>query len=169
MTISRWILLRTRYVLDKCCRENRDTHFVFNSFSRKSCRLWDNVEKCGLKRGATNDVTWRIRVQCWISKVTCTHARACTHAPGHKHESACARAHTHTHTQIYNIYCFSTAAVIRERISILRYTDILCLVSLFLIWKESSFFLFSISVVWFHNTSHTGEFAIADCLIGWRI
>jgi hypothetical protein len=49
------------------------------TFFRKSCRLWDNVEKYSGNRGATNDVTiWRIRVACWISKTTCTHARAHT-------------------------------------------------------------------------------------------
>jgi hypothetical protein len=35
-----------RYVADKSCRENQNTHFVCsNFFSRKPCRLWDNVEK----------------------------------------------------------------------------------------------------------------------------
>ena len=61
---------------------------------RKSCRLWDNVEKCGENRGTTNDVTiWRIRVACWISKATCRHAHAHAHAPGRTHTRA--RAHTH--------------------------------------------------------------------------
>jgi hypothetical protein len=42
--------------------------------SRKSRRLWANVEKCGGARGATNDVTtWRLRMECWVSKATCTH------------------------------------------------------------------------------------------------
>jgi len=35
LTISRSILLRMRDGLDKSCRENQNTHFVFNnSFSR---------------------------------------------------------------------------------------------------------------------------------------
>jgi hypothetical protein len=35
---------------DKSCTENQITHFMFNSlFFRKSCRLWDNVEKCNIK------------------------------------------------------------------------------------------------------------------------
>ena len=34
------------------------------------------LKKYGRARGATNDVTiWRIRVACWISKTTCTHAQ----------------------------------------------------------------------------------------------
>ena len=44
------------------------------NFSRKSCRLWHNVEKYGGARGATNGITiWRIQVACWISKATSTH------------------------------------------------------------------------------------------------
>jgi len=36
-----------RNVSDKICIENQSTHFVFKIFfpPRKSCRLWDNVEK----------------------------------------------------------------------------------------------------------------------------
>ena len=49
-------------------------------FFRKSCPLWGNVEKYGGASEDTNDVTmWRIRVACWISKATCTHARVHTH------------------------------------------------------------------------------------------
>ena len=41
------------------------------------------------------------------------------------------RVHAHTlgHTQINNIYCFSTATMIRERASVLRYTYIACIVT----------------------------------------
>jgi hypothetical protein len=90
---------------------------------RKSYRLWDNVEKYGGVRGAANDVRiWCIRIACWISKATCTQAHA--HARAH----ASARAHKHIHTQICNIYCFSTATMIHEHASLLRYTYIVCLI-----------------------------------------
>ena len=113
MTISRQILLRMRNVLDKIL-EKIKTHFMFNNFFRKSC-LWD-VEKYDGAGGATNDVKiWRIILACWINKATCTYAHAQTHAIWR------ARAHTHTHTQICNVYCFSTATIIRERASVLRY------------------------------------------------
>ena len=46
----------------------------------------------------------------------------------HARARARARAHTHTHTEICNIYCFSTATMIRERASVLRHTRIACLV-----------------------------------------
>ena len=90
------------------------------TFCRKSCRLWDNVEKYSGAREATYDVSiWRIRVACWISKATCTHAHAYALALKHKHGRA--------HTQICNIYSFSTATMIRERASFLRYAYIVCL------------------------------------------
>ena len=52
-----WILLRMRNVFEKSYRESQNTHFVFNNsplpplhahphaHPRKSCRLWENVEK----------------------------------------------------------------------------------------------------------------------------
>jgi hypothetical protein len=46
---------------------------------------------------------------------------------GHTHKRACTHTHTHTHIQICNTYCFSTAKIIRERASVLRYTYIACL------------------------------------------
>jgi hypothetical protein len=46
---------------------------------------------------------WRMRVACWISKVTSTKAQARAHAP--TSPLAPTHTHTHTHTQICNIYC----------------------------------------------------------------
>jgi len=34
-----------KIVSDKSYRQNQKTHFVLSNFFRKSCRLWDNVEK----------------------------------------------------------------------------------------------------------------------------
>jgi len=53
--ISLSILPRMRNVLDKSCKENQNTHFLFNNFIRKSCRLTDNVEKYGRAGQATDD------------------------------------------------------------------------------------------------------------------
>jgi hypothetical protein len=55
ITISRYVLLKMRIVLDKRCRENQNTHFMLNKFSRKSCSLWGDVKKCGGDRKTTND------------------------------------------------------------------------------------------------------------------
>ena len=69
--MSRWILFRMRNVLEISCRENQNTNFMFNNFflpPRKSCRLWDNVEKCIGARQATDDcITRRMRFACWIT------------------------------------------------------------------------------------------------------
>jgi hypothetical protein len=85
--------LKMRNVLDEVV-EKIKTHILCSiTFLRKSCCLWDNVEKCGGARGATNDVTlWHIPVACWISKAT----RTRMDAPGHKHE----RAHAHRHKYV---------------------------------------------------------------------
>jgi hypothetical protein len=33
-----------RNVLDKCCRENQNTHFAFSNFKKKILLIWDNVK-----------------------------------------------------------------------------------------------------------------------------
>jgi hypothetical protein len=55
LIISRSIILRMKNVSDKICRENENTHFVFNNFFFKSCRLWDSVEKYCRTGLATGD------------------------------------------------------------------------------------------------------------------
>jgi hypothetical protein len=66
--------------------------------SRKSCRLWDNVEKYGGGRETADDKRIRRRVACWITRVIRTQARA----------SACALLsppHTHTHALEHTEIC----------------------------------------------------------------
>jgi hypothetical protein len=59
--ISLWLLFRMTNVLDKSYKENKNTHFMFNNFYQILCHLWDNVEKCGIARQATDDnIIW-----CW--------------------------------------------------------------------------------------------------------
>ena len=78
--------------------------------------------------GHTNDVTvWRICVACWISKVTWTYAHDNAHAPGY-HMHAHTGTHACTHRPISNTYFSSTATMIHEPVSVLRYTYIACLV-----------------------------------------
>jgi hypothetical protein len=86
-----------RNVLDKSV-EKIKTHILYSTLlfffffeNRAVCEIMSKnmVEP----EGVTNDVIiWRIRVTCWTSKVTCTHANAHTHALGHMH--------THTHTNM---------------------------------------------------------------------
>jgi hypothetical protein len=67
--ISRSLLLRTRNVSGKSCRENQNTIlYSITFFFRKLCCLWDNVEKCGRSGQATGDsVIRRMRFPCWIT------------------------------------------------------------------------------------------------------
>jgi hypothetical protein len=42
------------------------------TFFRKSCLLWNNVEKYGIARQATDDIIQHMRFACWITKGTDT-------------------------------------------------------------------------------------------------
>ena len=57
LIISRSLLLRMKNVWNKKLeRSPKNTHFIFNDFFfRKSCRLWDNVEKYCTAGQATDD------------------------------------------------------------------------------------------------------------------
>jgi hypothetical protein len=55
----------------------QNTCFRFNTIFRKSCRSWDNVEKCGSARHATDDNTMR-RENMWCESQI-TRARMQTH------------------------------------------------------------------------------------------
>jgi hypothetical protein len=79
MTISRWIILKMRNVSDKSCTENQNTYFVINYFfSRKSCRLWNNVKKKKYNGDRQTRMTiQRTRFACWITKTTHTHRPIC--------------------------------------------------------------------------------------------
>jgi hypothetical protein len=75
MTISRWILLRMRNVLYKTRSKKMKTHLLCSvTFSRKSCCLWDNLEKCGGAGEATDgNIIRRKRFACFITKATHAH------------------------------------------------------------------------------------------------
>ena len=53
--ISRSNVLTVRNVSAERFRETQNTHFMFNDLYRKSCRLWDNVEKYDKARQTTGD------------------------------------------------------------------------------------------------------------------
>jgi len=70
-----------RYVSDKHCRENRNTHFVFsNVFFLENHAAYDIMWENNVERGRPQMAIWRMRIACWILKATNTH--------------------THTHTQV---------------------------------------------------------------------
>jgi hypothetical protein len=83
-------------------------------FFRISLRLWDNVEKYGGTRGATNDVTiWCI---CVFQGYTFEHARTHTRA----------RTHAYTQRNMYNSFAFPRQQLLRERVSVLLCTYLAC-------------------------------------------
>jgi len=56
------------------------THFVFNNFSRKLCRLQNNMKKYGRAGEATyNNIIWRMRIECWITNAKNTGKGAHAH------------------------------------------------------------------------------------------
>ena len=67
------VLRRLRNFSDLSFRKSQNAHFMFNNFfSRKSCRLWDNVEKNG--RAAAHRWQydeWSYRHICRISNTYC--------------------------------------------------------------------------------------------------
>ena len=70
------------------------------TFSQKSCRLRDNVEKhCRVGQATDVNIIQRMRFTCWIPKATHTH--------------------THTHSE-YAILISFPRQLLRERISMLR-------------------------------------------------
>jgi len=42
-------------VSDRSCGEHQNRHLMFNNTFKKSCHLWDAVEKNGTVRQATDD------------------------------------------------------------------------------------------------------------------
>jgi len=56
LIISRQILLRTRSISDKICRENQNTYFMFYFFFPE-CRLWHNGKTyCTARQGTGDDM-----------------------------------------------------------------------------------------------------------------
>ena len=84
ITVSFWILLRMRNFVDRSCRENQNTHFVFNNFYDNRAS-WDNVEECGWAIEATKHTIRRMRVACWVRKTIRAHAHIHAHTSGRAH------------------------------------------------------------------------------------
>jgi hypothetical protein len=78
-------------VSGEICRENQNTHFVFNNiifFKSWFCEImWENI----LEPGRTQMISWRVRIACWIPKSTNTQSPYVIH------------------------FCFSTAAVVTHK------------------------------------------------------
>jgi hypothetical protein len=130
-----------RNVSDKSCRENQNTHFVFNNFfPRKSYRLWNNVEKNITERGSPQMTIWRMRIACSIHKATNTHSECvilitfplqqCWHERASMlrcmYIACCIHKATKTHSEYVILITFPLQQCLHERVSMLRYTYIAC-------------------------------------------
>ena len=112
-------------VLDKSCRENKNTHLRFNNvfpkiapFMRQCRKIWWRP-----KDHMTSQYGSYV-----IIKAIYTYAHAHTHAPGYPH----ARTHNHAHTNQYVIpIAFPQQQWFRERASVLGYTYIASIVLLY--------------------------------------
>jgi hypothetical protein len=65
--------LRMRNISDKRCRENQNTHCMFNNFVPKIVQFMKECGKYGRIRHTTYDnIIRRMRFACWITKATDT-------------------------------------------------------------------------------------------------
>ena len=106
MTISRCILLRMGNVSNISCRENQNTHFMFNNFFSENRAVYEIMSK-HYAEPEKQQAMWRMRAAYWINKATREKA--------HVHALATTYIHTHTHTEVCNTYCFSTATMVSWR------------------------------------------------------
>jgi len=69
---SRSVLLRTKNMSDKICRETRKTHFVFNNCFNRTVYdiMWKNI----VEWGSPQMTIWCMHVACWMPKATNTRA-----------------------------------------------------------------------------------------------
>jgi hypothetical protein len=74
LTISRSILLRTRNVSDKRCRENQNTHYMFNNVFSKTRTIYEITWKSMVQPVSPEKILWRMGIACWITKATYTHS-----------------------------------------------------------------------------------------------
>ena len=101
MIISRTVLLRMRDASDETCRENQNTHFMFNIFFPENRPVHEIMWKNLAERGRPQMTIWRMRIACWVTKAKSTPI-------------------------IFNTYCFSRAIVdIRTRLIFTLYVHCL--------------------------------------------
>jgi len=74
MIVSSSVLLTVKYVSDKFCTENQNTHFMFNILFSKIVPLMRRVEKyCTARQATDNNEIRRMCIVCWVTKATDTH------------------------------------------------------------------------------------------------
>jgi len=73
-TTSRRILLRMKNVSDKICRENENTHFVFNNSPPQKSAIYETTWKNMVQPDRPQMTIRRMRIACWITEATNTHS-----------------------------------------------------------------------------------------------
>jgi hypothetical protein len=79
--ISHSVFLRMKNVSDKTVKKMKIKFYVQYLFLKKSCPLWYNVEKYGrARRSKYDDIIWRMRFACWLTKTKNTLSQVITFA-----------------------------------------------------------------------------------------
>ena len=89
---------------------NTKMHFIVNKIFWKSCHLWDNVEKCRAGHVTGDNITWYMHSACWMTKAK------------------------NTHLECVILIVFPWQHRFHKCASLLHYTYITCLVSLFVLY-----------------------------------
>jgi len=55
------------------CRENQNTHFVFNNPFFENRAVYEIMWKNTVEQGRPQMAIWRMHIACWIPKATNTH------------------------------------------------------------------------------------------------
>jgi hypothetical protein len=72
MIISQ-ILPSRRYISDKSCRENQNTHFMFNNLFTGNCSDYEIMWKNIVELDRPLMIIWHMHITCWIPKATDAH------------------------------------------------------------------------------------------------
>jgi hypothetical protein len=105
MIISRSILFQMKNISDKIFRENRKI-FCFPELDFENRAVYEIMWKNTVEPNRRQMTIWRMRISCWITKVT------------------------NTHLEYVTFIAFPPQQWLHERASVLRYTYITCLVVL---------------------------------------
>ena len=65
--------IRMRNASDKICRQNQNTHFMFNNIFSENLAFCELMWKCVLDSDMPQMIIRRIRNACWITEATGTH------------------------------------------------------------------------------------------------
>jgi len=123
--IARSLLLRRKYVSENLVEKIKTHNLCSVTFFRKSCHLWDDVEKY-LEPATPQMTKWLMRIACWIPKAT------------------------NTYSYHVILIAFPLQRWLHDRVSVLRFTYIACLFNDESRWTCSS--PNPINIIYFHSS-----------------